>query len=282
MPVPPTVATQGEALAISLARYAMARIAGQRPGPEERSTKRHDADWVTVVDVEVERHVRGALRAAFPDHGLTGEELGRSEGRSHGAPVWYIDPVDGTTNFVHGLPWSSFTIALADDEGLVVGVVADPYRRELFSAVRGQGARLNGAPLTAAGAAATTGGGLTGGLVLTEQAGVECWPGMSEMLAALSARKCVTRIMGSSALALASLAAGRSSGVVLGGFDPIDVGAGVMIARESGAEVLAGPSAPAVLGARRALDRDLLVAAPPGLCAEVARLAQSLPTGPDR
>ena len=277
MPISPETATRCEELATELARYAMAEMAQRRPGREERATKLHEADWVTVVDVDIERHVRATLQAVFPSHGLAGEELGWSKGHDPGGPVWYIDPVDGTTNFVHGLPWSSFTIALADEDGLAVGVVADPYRSELFSAVRGQGARLNGAPLTRGAEDRPAGLGLTGGAVLCELAGVDCWPGMLDMVAALSARKCVTRIMGSSALSLASVAAGRASGAVLGGFDPIDVGAGVLIARESGAFVRGGLRVSAVLGARPDLGRDVLVVAAPELCEELSGLVQSLP-----
>jgi myo-inositol-1(or 4)-monophosphatase len=279
MPIGPGIAAQCEVLALRLAQHAMAEVARHRPGPGERATKRHQADWVTVVDVDIERHVRQELHGAFPDHGLTGEELGRSGG-AEGAPRWYIDPIDGTTNFVHGVPWSSFTMALADETGLVVGVVADPYRGEVFSAVRGQGARLNGETMLCPASGGPAGAGLTGGVVLSEQAGVECWPGMLSMVAALSARKCVTRIMGSSALSLATVAAGRASGAVLGGFDPIDVGAGVLIARESGAEVRTGPSADIVLGGRRDLSRAVLIAAPVSICDELAPLVEGLP--PDR
>ena len=210
---------------------------------EERSTKSGPSDWVTVVDIGIERHVRQAVLTAFPGHSIAGEEFGRSGDFAVGTPVWYVDPVDGTTNFVHGLPWSSFSLALADDEGLALGVVADPHRGEVFGAVRGGGARVNQEPVSCATAAE-----VVGGLVLSELAGTACLPGFTEMVFELSSRKCVTRVMGSSALSLASVGAGRATGVVLGGFDPIDVAAGVLVAREGGAVVRAGRAASPCFG----------------------------------
>ena len=260
-----------ERLALALADYAMAEIAGRRVTVAERSTKKDAADWVTVVDVNVERRVREKISEAFPDHAIVGEELGSSGQPSGGGLVWYVDPVDGTTNFVHGLPWSSFSLALADDDGLVVGVVADPHRGEVFSARRGGGAFVNGEPAHCQASAE-----LVGGAVLSELAGVGCWPGFLDMLSALSAKKCVSRVMGSSALSLASVGAGRGSAVVLSGWNPIDVAAGVLVAREGGALVLGGPSVDPVLGAE-ALQRDLLVAVAPGAVDELREILEGLP-----
>ncbi len=109
--------------------------------------------------------------------------------------------------------------------------------------------------------------------MLSELAGTACWPGFTEMVCELSGRGCVTRVMGSSALSLASLGAGRAAGVVLGGFDPIDVGAGVLIAREGGAVVRAGRAASPVLRAAgdpgELLGHHVLLAAAPGLVGEL-------------
>jgi myo-inositol-1(or 4)-monophosphatase len=272
VPIDATELRACEDLAMALADYAVIEMRGRRVLAEERSTKAGPSDWVTVVDIGIERHVRQELLAAFPNHSIVGEEFGGSASFPLRKPLWYVDPVDGTTNFVHGLPWSSFSLALADDEGLVLGVVADPNRGEVFSAVRGRGAtvnheRVNSAPAT----------GLAGGLVLSELAGTACWPGFTEMMGELTRRECVTRVMGSSALSLASLGAGRATGVVLGGFDPIDVAAGVLIARESGVVIRTGSAASLVLRApgepsHDSLDHDLLVAAPPSLVDELVAI----------
>src|SRR5439155_17885404 len=105
-----------------------------------RSTKAH-------ADLDVEKEVRERISARFPGHRIVGAESGVG---GSGELAWYLDPVDGTTNFAHGLPWSSFSLALADASGALAGVVADPWRGELFSASRGAGARLGGVPIRCA------------------------------------------------------------------------------------------------------------------------------------
>ena len=79
------------------------------------------------------------LGQRFPDDAIVGEELDNAPFAA-GRPVWYVDPIDGTTNFANGLRWCSFSLALADGAGMALGVVADVWRDEVFSAVRGQGA----------------------------------------------------------------------------------------------------------------------------------------------
>lgn len=235
-----------------LGLWAIDRIAAHRPA--ETSTKSGPADFVTETDIAVEEHVRAQIQQWFPDHRIVGEELGSTGG--DGGLVWYVDPIDGTTNYAHGLPWSSFSLAVADAQGPVAGVVADPFRRELFSARRGGGARCNGMPMRCADTRS-----LAGGVLLTEWAGHRPWEGMPEMLAALSEQSCTTRILGSSALSLAAMAAGRATAVVLGGYNTHDVLAGVLIAAEAGATVLGrhGGPAPALPGPS---DGGLLAACP--------------------
>ena len=268
MAVSPAELASYEELARELAEDAMREIAAARLQHGDRRTKKDASDWVTSVDLAVERHTRDRIAERFPAHGLIGEEFGRSGETGEDALVWYIDPVDGTTNFVHGLPWASFSLALADRDGLLVGVVADPARGELFSAVRGGGAVLNGAPIRCRGEE------LLGGAVLMELAGVECWPGMLEVMTSLSTQKCVTRIMGSSALTLASIGAGRAAGCVMAGFNPIDVAAGVLVAREAGATVLCGGETATLLGAGP-LGAQRLLAATPGTLPALVELVES-------
>jgi fructose-1,6-bisphosphatase/inositol monophosphatase family enzyme len=220
------------ALADELAAWAIDRIAGQRPAPDQIATKTSAADWVTETDLAVERTIRAAVRDRFPEHRLVGEEYGASDAENAPA-TWYVDPVDGTTNFVHGLPWSSVSLAVVDDAGPAVGLVADPYRREVFSAVRGRGARLGGEPVRCSDAET-----LVGGIVLTELTAQSLWPGLAELMAGLAAQGCVTRILGSNALSLASVGAGRVQATVLGAFGPIDCVAGTLIASEAGAHVV--------------------------------------------
>ena len=259
---------RAEGGARALAGWAVEQLttAAQRgPGPVE--AKDHPADLVTPVDRAVEAHVRSVLAEQFPAHAVLGEETG-GPADAGGRPLWLVDPVDGTTNFAHGIAWSSFALALLDGDGTPqVGVVADPWRGETFTAVRGHGARCNDAPVTS-GDART----LAGHVVLTEWSAHRPWPGMNEFLAALADRYCTSRIMGSSALSLVQVAAGRAAGAVLGSDDPLDTAAGRLIATEAGA---------AVSTHRASRDRDpsgtvtLLVAAVPALAGELRHLAAS-------
>lgn len=248
-----------------LAITAMDRIGTDQPPEEEITTKHGPSDYVTVTDRAVEHLVRETIHQRFPDHTVVGEELGVM-GDAEAEFVWYVDPVDGTTNFAHGLPWSSFSLALRDESGGAVGVVADPYRREVFGAARTRGARLNGRPIRS-----RTDTTLAGAVVLTEWAAHRPWPGMEQMFLELSAKLCTTRIMGSSALSVASVGAGRAAAAVLGGYNTWDALAAVVVAREAGVLILG----------RDGLEHDLppgegptggLLAVAPGVACELHRL----------
>ncbi len=102
-------------------------------------------DLVTAADRASEHFIVNRLRQQFPEHGIVAEEGGRAELDS--AFRWYIDPLDGTTNFAHGFPLWNVTLGLAHNNEVIAGVVYDPLNRELFAAERGAGARLNGAPI---------------------------------------------------------------------------------------------------------------------------------------
>ena len=108
-------------------------------------TFKGEVDLVTAADRDAERLIVTALAEAFPDHGIVAEESPPRPGRD--GHRWYVDPLDGTTNFAHGYPHFAVSLALARDDELVFGLVHDPIREETFTAVRGAGARLNGAPI---------------------------------------------------------------------------------------------------------------------------------------
>jgi fructose-1,6-bisphosphatase/inositol monophosphatase family enzyme len=245
-------------LADELAHRAMRRIVADRPAADQISTKSSPADWVTKTDLAVERLAREALGDRFPGHRVVGEEYGTS-GPEDAPATWWIDPVDGTTNFVHALPWSSFSLCVADERGPAVAVVADPYRREVLSAIRGRGAWLGGRPTSCSPAVS-----LTGGIVLTEMVMQSLWPGQAGVMQALAERGCVTRLLGSNALSLASVAAGRCVATVIGGFNTGDCLGGMLIARESGAHVFARSDPPT--------DGEPIVCAVPGVADELLPL----------
>lgn len=237
------------AVAGELARWAVEAM--RRPRTGDVRYKANAADMVTDTDELIERQVRSVLLRAFPGHRVEGEEYGVREGAA-GAPSWVVDPVDGTTNYAHGVGWSSFSLGLSDASGPLLGLVADPWRGEVFTAVRGEGARLDGEPIRATDATE-----VRGQVVMTEWAAHAPWHGMDRVLAELSARLCTVRIMGSTALSLAQVAAGRAVAGAIGRFQAVDGLPALLICREAGALAFddTGPTAGTPSG-------GLLVAAP--------------------
>lgn len=193
--------------------------------------KKHPADVVTAVDRSVEEHVRAVLAAEFPEHVVIGEEFGGE--LVEGAPTWYLDPVDGTTNLANGLPWTAMSLALAIDGTPVVAVVAQPWTGEVYLAARGLGATLNGRPLQLGRV-----DDLAGKLVCTESSAHELWDGQVEFMQRLSEAWCTTRLMGSGTLTLTRVASGDAVAGLVHAFHPIDHLAGALIALEAGARIL--------------------------------------------
>jgi myo-inositol-1(or 4)-monophosphatase len=103
------------------------------------------------VDLECERMARALLAERFPDHEILAEELGETSGQRRSPYRWVFDPLDGTTNYAHGLPIFCSSLALEIDGRSAVAAIYDPTRRELFTAERGMGARVNGDPLQVSG-----------------------------------------------------------------------------------------------------------------------------------
>jgi len=128
-------------VAVDIAREAGSLLAQLSNQPHEISYKRK-SDIVTEADRRSEAMITERLRRQFPDHAIVAEEGG---GKQTGSDYcWYVDPLDGTTNFAHGFPVYCVTLALAYRDEVIAGVVYDPNREELFSAERGSGAYLNG------------------------------------------------------------------------------------------------------------------------------------------
>ncbi len=236
-----------------LAAHASRTIAGARTSTAESSTKADASDWVTPFDRAIEVDIRARIAARYPDHVIHGEEFGRPDDTSTGRLAWHLDPIDGTLNFVHGVPWVSFSLALADRDGVAVGVVADVYRGEVYSAIRGGGAFIDDARVACASVER-----LAGGVFFTEWSGQSKWPGMDRYLGRICDAPAGTRIMGSCALALALVGVGRSDGAVLPGrYNSWDVYAGALIAREGGATIYGKR------GVDAGVPMDGILAAPP-------------------
>jgi len=220
-----------EALALKLARTACDTMRQTEGSEMGRWSKRDAADWVTDADVAIEDLVRASLLTAFPDHRVIGEERGES-GTPDAESVWYVDPVDGTCNYANGLPWNSFSLCLVHLGHPVVGVVADPWRDLIFHAKVGGGAWCSGKQLR------VRTGPLAGQVALTELANHTYWDGLAPLMSFLSEELVTLRIMGSSALTLAHVAAGHAIVGVLGGSNPVDTAAGTLLVREAGGVVV--------------------------------------------
>ena len=207
-------------------------------GGPMRVDKKGAIDLVTEVDVAVERMFRALVAERFPDHAVLGEELQQDDLRLHAAPgyCWVFDPIDGTTNFAHGLPIFCASLGLELDGEAVVAAVYDPTRRELFTAERGQGARLNGERLSVTAADSVIDSLLVTGFPYTVHQ-----PETGEELVALFGhflgRSRAVRRLGSAALDLCYVAAGRLEGFYEATLKPWDSCAGALIVEEAGGRV---------------------------------------------
>ena len=189
-------------------------------------------DFVTEIDHAAETAIIDTLLTAYPDHGIWAEESGQRAGKHGGANhIWIIDPLDGTTNFIHGFPVYCVSIALMVDGRLEQAVIYDPTRNDLFCATRGRGAYLNDRRIRVA--KRTT---LRDSLIST---GFPFRPGDAfqtylQVFAEVLPRCAGVRRPGSAALDLAYVAAGFSDGFFEMGLSPWDVAAGALLVTEAG------------------------------------------------
>lgn len=188
-------------------------------------------DLVSDADLASQRLIRGLIEQEYPDHDFLGEE--DDPLRNANAPNayrWIVDPLDGTTNYLHRLPAFAVSIALEHESQLIVGVVFDPVLQEFFSAIRGEGAWLNGRPLR-------TSGCTTADAALVAASFSPVVPRDSyeivRFVEALQACQGVRRL-GSAALNLAYVAAGRLDAYWATSVKIWDVAAGVLLVREAG------------------------------------------------
>lgn len=187
-----------------------------------------ERDLVTAADTASERFVAERLRHHFPDDGLVAEE--GSQRVSRGGRTWYVDPLDGTLNYARGVPMFSVSLSLFQDERPVLGVVHDPIRGELFSARAGLGARLNGVPVAVSGVTKLVDAFVHMTIDFHEES---LWAGLRD-IKAVAPRVLRTRNLGSAALALAYVAAGRFDAMIHRYASPWDYGAGMLLVQEAG------------------------------------------------
>ena len=202
------------------------------------------ADLVTPADLASQEAVRRIVLGAFPDHCLVGEEDAHAPGPARRAEYrWIVDPLDGTTNYVHQVPHFAVSLALERNGEALVGAVYDPNREECFTAVAGEGARLNGRPLRTSTVADLSQALAVVGFVPNIQ------PGSPDLLVFQKAvfRCQSVRRTGCSSLNLCYLAAGRFDVYWSFGTKIWDVAAGVLMIREAGGVVTAPDGGPFVL-----------------------------------
>ncbi len=198
-----------------------------------RVSAKQTNDFVTEVDHAAEQAVIETLLAAYPDHSIWAEESGRREGKGHQGRrhVWVIDPLDGTTNFIHGFPVYCVSIALMVDGRTEQAVIYDPTRNDLFCATRGRGAYLNDRRIRVAKRTQ-----LKDCLIST---GFPFRPGdhfqtFMQMLQDVMPKVAGVRRPGAAALDLAYVAAGFADGFFETGLSPWDVAAGALLVTEAG------------------------------------------------
>jgi myo-inositol-1(or 4)-monophosphatase len=237
---------------------------GARPDADESPF-----DWVTDTDRTLERHTRRVLTAEFPNIPVFCENAEETGVDGDAEFRWVVDPVDGTSNYVAGVPWCAYSLALVDRWGPVVGVVADPYRAQIYAAARGRGMRANGTPVKLAERQADS------AIVCTELTRTGPWPGMGEFISTAAMAGTGVRVLGSKALAVAQVALGHAAAAVLHSYHEWDVAGAVALAVESGAAVLDRR------GQGKQLPVDGLLVAAPEVADEVFRWWQSALGGPN-
>lgn len=198
---------------------------------QEIATKTSPTDLVSKADRDSEALLVALISAERPGDGVLGEEGG--VGESSSGYRWVIDPLDGTVNFLFGIPVWSVSIAVEDQDGALVGVVHDPNRSETFTAIRGRGARLNDAPI-----AVSQQGDLGRALIGTGFAYEAASRAVqAQVVARVLPRVRDIRRAGSAALDLCWVACGRFDGFYEAHMEPWDKAAGVLLVREAGGTV---------------------------------------------
>ena len=250
------------------AMIAAARAAGRSlvrnlaKGDRLSISRKGRGDFVSDADLAAEKRIATILRTGFPEYGFLMEESGLEEGRDADRR-WIVDPLDGTTNFLYGVPYFAVSIALQERGEIVAGLVFDPLRKEMFTARRSDGAFLNGRRLNVSARRQISEGLIVAGIPLRQYHKRDVF---SHQLAALRASVGAIRNMGAAALDLAYVAAGRYDAYWEEGQAPWDIAAGLLLVEEAGGRCtdLAGKAtmlqSGTVLATNRHLHRSLQAA----------------------
>ncbi|MQA10192.1 MAG: inositol monophosphatase [Pseudonocardiaceae bacterium] len=245
------------------ARAAGAELLRLQGGPLGVTLKDARVDVTSTADLSAQRAVTDVIGAEYPDHTVIGEE-GDGERRAPGSgPVWYVDPLDGTRNYLNGVPYFGTSVAVTLDGKVLAGAVYDPSRDELFTATLGHGVTCNGTPLRV-----STVPSAAEALVVTQAQSAD--PAVIaeflELMGLLMNTTAGVRFPGAPALVLAHIAAGRYTAYVERAMDPWDTAAGRLLVEEAGGRFTDFAGRPVGLGcvdvvASNASVHDELVAA---------------------
>ena len=235
MPQPPLFLSTAVEAVVRAGDMQMSRFGGTL-----QIAKKSAIDLVTEVDVAVEQMFRDLIAERFPDHKILAEEMGGADAVPSG-PCWIFDPIDGTTNFAHGVPIFCASLALEIDGVAEIGAVYDPNRKELFTAERGQGARLNGQPLRVSATEQLIDALLVTGFPYDVHARVDEIVGL---FGAFVGKARAVRRLGSAAIDLCWVAAGRMDGFWETDLKPWDLAGGALIVAEAGGRVTTTDGAP--------------------------------------
>ena len=208
-----------------------------------RISQKNINDFVTEVDHASEAAIIETLLTAYPHHGIHAEESGREHGNPQSDHIWIIDPLDGTTNFIHGFPVYCVSIALAVKGRVEQAVVYDPTRNDLFTATRGRGAYLNDRRIRVSKRTQLSESLIATGFPFRKG---DNFPAYLKMMGDVMQRTAGLRRPGAAALDLAYVAAGFTDGFFETGLQPWDVAAGSLLVTEAGGLMgnFSGESAP--------------------------------------
>jgi myo-inositol-1(or 4)-monophosphatase len=244
--------------AVDAARAGGAVLVEGLRRPKEVARKNERTSIVTWADVQAQAAIVEVVAERFPGHAILAEEGGPTraavpddaedrvaEGAGD-APTWLIDPLDGTSNYAHGVPFACTSVAVRDADGLAAGAVFDPFRGELFSAARGEGAWLDGGRLAVSQADSASIALVCTGVQSDDPDVIAAF---GRRVVALFRHCRAVRCVGSPALCLAYVAAGRIDAFLeRGGTYAWDVGAGALLIAEAGGRVEALDGGPVNLG----------------------------------
>ncbi|MGB1473233.1 MAG: inositol monophosphatase family protein [Candidatus Puniceispirillaceae bacterium] len=197
-------------------------------------TRKGAADFVSQADIAAERTIQEELQKARPDWGFIMEEAGEVKPADKDAPCWIIDPIDGTTNFLHGIPHFAISIAVRDKGKIIAGTIYDPCRHEFYFAEAGKGAFLNDRRIRVSGRRAMSDCLFATGIPFLGRGTAETDAKFLKEMNAVMQSSSGVRRFGSAALDLAFVAAGRYDGFWERGLSLWDIAAGILLVREAG------------------------------------------------